>query len=361
MLLIVFFTSLLLLFQIAAYKMNAESNKIFEICCLMVLIAVSVIVSFRTGIAVPKSDVIAYQDYVDCVNYSVSIVDCNSYIGASSSDIVLFGIVRFINLFNYGSQGVFFVCSLIISFSVFCFYKRLVTLLPLALFLVLVDSNYWELTANILRQALAVSFFLFFVAIRNYNGFLSKLLAGLLISLCVSSHPTGFVYVLCYFIAFYISLRVAVTVFLLSLFLGYGLLPYLSSLLSDFNTVTVVKKIQSYSAVEGKSDFFSIFGKLNIVVLAAICFLNRKVTSKYFLNIMNFLLLLMSVGAVFVSTPLIYRVLNIVPFFMVLLLLLMIESNVKHSKLLLLIYLLWNFTFDIINYQNSMRFIVNEV
>lgn len=361
MFLILFFTSLLLLFQLAAYKMKIEANKVIEACSLVILVTVSVIISYRTGVAVQSSDVIAYQNYVACVNFSASLIDCNSYIGASSSDIVLFGIVRLLNLFGLGSQAVFFVCSLMISVSLFCFYKRLVVLLPIALFLALVDSNYWELTANILRQALAISFFLFFIAIRCYGSVISKLLSLFLMIFCVLSHPIGFIYFICYFAALYISLRSAIIIFILSLFLGYGLLPYLASALSDFNSFTIVKKIQGYSSVESQSDFFSIFGKLNVVILVVICFLNRKMLTKDFLNLTNFLLLLLSVGAVFVSTPLIYRVLNIVPFLMVLLLLILVESNVKHSKIVLLIYLLWNFTFDIINYQNSMRFIVNEV
>ena len=195
----------------------------------------------------------------------------------------------------------------------------------------------------------------------RYNSFLLKILAFTLIVLCISSHPIGIVYLVCYFVSFYISLRNAIIFFILSLFLGYGLLPYLASLLTDFNSFAIVKKIQGYSSIESKSDFFSIFGKLNVVILAAICFLNRRISSSFFLRSITFLLLLLSVGAIFVSTPLIYRILNIVPFLMILLLLYLVKSNVKNSKLLLLIYLLWNFTFDIINYQNSMRFIVNEV
>ncbi|WP_350602604.1 EpsG family protein [Pseudoalteromonas sp. SMN1298-MNA-CIBAN-0114] len=361
MLLIILFTSLLLLFQLAAYKMKTKANKVIEACSIIILISISAIISFRTGVAVHSSDIIVYQNYVGCVNYNMSLVDCNSFIGASSSDIVLFGIVKVLSLFNLGSQSVFFVCSLIISMSFFCFYKRLTTLLPLALFLVLVDSNYWELTANILRQSLAISFFLFLIAMPRYNSFLLKILAFTLIVLCISSHPIGIVYLVCYFVSFYISLRNAIIFFILSLFLGYGLLPYLASLLTDFNSFAIVKKIQGYSSIESKSDFFSIFGKLNVVILAAICFLNRRISSSFFLRSITFLLLLLSVGAIFVSTPLIYRILNIVPFLMILLLLYLVKSNVKNSKLLLLIYLLWNFTFDIINYQNSMRFIVNEV
>ena len=361
MLLIILFTSLLLLFQFAACKMKTKANRIIEASSIIILVSISAIISFRTGIAVHSSDIMVYQSYIGCVNYSTNLVDCNSFIGASSSDVVLFGIIKLLSLFNLGSQSVFFVCSLILSLSLFSFFKRLTSLYPFALFLILIDSNYWELTANILRQSLALSFFLFFVSIRNYDSFISKVLALFLIVLCVTSHPIGFVYIICYFTAYYISIRSAIVILIISLFLGYGLLPYLASLLSDFNSFAVVKKIQGYSSIESKSDFFAIFGKLNLLVLIAICFLQRNIMSDFLSKIIVFLLLLLSVGAVFVSTPLVYRVLNIVPFIMVMLLLLLVQSNVKNSKFLLLIYLLWNFTFDIINYQNSMRFIVNEV
>ncbi|MFQ2703029.1 EpsG family protein [Aeromonas caviae] len=320
----------------------------YKFIVTVVLLLISVLVANRPidgDVATYRNDTQVYSQFIECNKYS-TIDDCNKSIGAPSNEVLL-------GLFSKLAASVtdaphfvvFFLVSGLFCVSCYFFYSSLKIFFPLAITILIFLGQFWEFNANVLRQTLSASLFLFVISHYIYNKYTYKRRLALL-SFGVLMHSTSFVYFIVHLLSKYANVIFLYIIFCFSLFFGDGLLALIVKMLDSLSlpfSFDLLIKINNYEYTYGKMEsFLTVIGKVNIVLILALIYYQKKLNCEYFTYIYKAILLLLIIGSFFSGTAVSYRVINVISLILLYLILHPIFRGYYSCSILLLIFIIWN-------------------
>lgn len=298
---------------------NNSVCKLINYCFLFLSFSFAIITTmFRvTSSAIERNDTYNYVNFMRCIN-NVPLSDCNEMFSIPSYE-VFFGflseIASYFTIFGDNYISLFFIISIIISFSICCFFKNLRFNAVFAIGLLFLTGSYWEINGNIIRQALAICFFLIMLSFDIYKINDNKWVKFFQL-FGVFFHSIGFIYSVILMIAKKLNIKKIIIFIILGLMSG-GVLNLLSKFNLAFLGEAFLYKINRYQSSTVDVSFIKSLGVFNCLFIILLYYPVVKLKDSYYYYLYKVALLIIFFSSLFSGTEIMYRILNFLPFLLV--------------------------------------------
>jgi hypothetical protein len=306
-----------------------------------------------------QNDTAHYNNFFNCIREQRPGGCENVVIQMPPNEIMLGAIARVIISFGFDNTAIFFSISFLFFLAIITFIRPLGVLMPLAFALIITTPIFWELTSNVARSSLSISFLLLLLSVFLKKEQSSYKKLGLYCSGALS-HSSFFIYTPIFL--FYNRLQVK------PLFILFVLGVILSSLLTKlllgftdfiFSNSVIGQKLLFYiknSTGIGLMNYIYVIGKMNCVVICYLFFASLKIKNDWFTSVFKILLLILIGGSLLGDTNFVYRIINVYEVLLISLLIFTVKVKAQFSGYMLFIYAVYKlYMFDYF-YQNYIRF-----
>ena len=347
---------------ISVFFVQDKSN--FKLSTVL-LILVSLLISFIVGQRsieenfMVQNDTSVYNDYINCLrDYEDN--ECRNKVIQLPPNELLFTYVSKVGIWiGFNNAMIFFAITFILLSCYINFIKPLGNLMLPTFGLILTTPIFWELSSNILRNSLSISFFflLLTVLFKDNQGSYKKIalyFGGLL------SHTSFFIYSPIFLLYKQVSVKLLFILFIFGLLFSSSftvIILTLSNYLS--NDLVILNKIIYYinnSSGIGFKNYMYVIGNMNILIIFYLYFASLSIKDNWYLSTLKVLLLLLILGSFAGNTNFVYRIINVYELLLIPLLLFTIKKRTLYSGYVILIYALYKlYMFDYF-YPNYTRF-----
>lgn len=287
----------------------------------IILSILSLMFSFRSyngAISWTQNDTYNYYQYSLCLK-EYTIEACNSPIGMISTEVILSYFAILSNYLFDNHYFLFFSASFLFTGSLICFYMTLGWHMIFVLPLVILSPQFWELNLNIIRNAYALSFFIFSLVF-FLNKYQITRVGPVFFLLSILSHSVGILYSIIVVLAGKVNL--VYLAFILFLILisseinAISLIDLISSI-SFLNQNIIMSKLFSYSQyhTEDSADgLISIIGKVYLTISFILVFVSKSLRDDRFEFICKVLFLILIFGCLLKDSSIVYRIINVYVF-----------------------------------------------
>lgn len=306
-----------------------------------------------------QNDTAHYSNFFNCIREDRAGGCENVVIQMPPNELMIGSITRVLTSLGFDNTIIFFTVAFVFCIACIAFIRPLGSLMPLAFALILTTPIFWELTSNIIRTSLSMSFFLLLLSVllkSNQSRFkkIGLYCGGAL------SHSSFFIYTPVFFLYKHFSVRSLFILFIAGLVLS----SILTKILFGFSDLilsgsVIGSKARYYinnSTGIGFMNYIYVIGKMNVVVICYLYFASLKINNTWFLSAFKVLLLLLIGGSLLGDTNFVYRIINGYELLMIPLLIFSVKNKAQFSGYILFIYVVYKiYMFDYF-YPNYIRF-----
>jgi hypothetical protein len=306
-----------------------------------------------------QNDTAIYNNYFNCIQED-RIKGCeNVVIQMPSNEIMVGSVARMVHFFELDNSIVFFIIAFLLCLSCLLYIKPLGAFMPLGFFLILTSPIFWELSSNIIRASLSISFFLLLlsVLVSERSGRLKKVI--LYVCGCIS-HTSFFIYTPLFMFYKKTKVEVLFPLFIAGLLLSPLLTKFVFGFLGLlFSDLIIGKKLLFYmskSSGTGMMNYIYAIGKMNIVMVAFMYSVYKQTSNQWFISSYKVLLLILVAGSFLGDTNFVYRIINIYELLLIPLIVFSLKIKAKYAGYMFVIYSVYKlYMFDYF-YESYIRF-----
>ncbi|MBA6264790.1 EpsG family protein [Colwellia sp. Bg11-12] len=361
-----FTVNVILLFGLVlvGFIITLRDKKSFNLMMLVLVlfsVFISLLISERTtnyGDMI-QNDTAVYNNYFNCLKEG-RLKGCeNVVIEIPGNELMLGMIARTVIFFKLDNSIIFFIISFFLCSSYLYFIRPLGVLMPLGFFLFLTSPIFWELSSNVIRASLSVSFFLLLISMFAMGNHSSYKKVTMYVGGCLS-HSSFFIYTPLFLLYRKIKVETLFILFLcglaLSPILTKFLFGFIGLLLSDFIIGKKIVFYMSKSTGSGVMNYIYVIGKMNIVMIFFLYSVYKQTKNEWFISTFKVLLLLLVAGSFLGDTNFVYRIINVYELLLIPLIVFSLKTRAKYVGVVFVIYATYKlYMFDYF-YENYIRF-----